>query len=105
MAYGKSHGGDDRSRTWTRDASRQPSDHTGVYTGTFGGPGAGARGGAAAGPVLKAGAEKFKIVRGPDDAGATANCMPLVPPQSWGVPYQFQILQAANYVAIFHEYP
>ena len=31
--------------------------------------------------------------------------MPLVPPQSWGVPYQFQILQGANYVAIFHEYP
>src|SRR5215831_6946914 len=52
-----------------------------------------------------AGAEKFRIVRGPDDTGATSNCMPLIPPQSWGVPYQFQILQGANYVAIFHEYP
>jgi hypothetical protein len=31
--------------------------------------------------------------------------MPLVPPQSWGVPYQFQVLQGLNYVAIFHEYP
>ena len=57
------------------------------------------------GPVLKAGAEKFRIVRGADDTGATSNCMPLVPPQSWGVPYQFQILQGASYVAIFHEYP
>jgi hypothetical protein len=64
------------------------------------GPGA-----APAGPVLKAGAEKFRIARGPDDTGATSNCMPLVPPQSWGVPYQFQILQGASYVAIFHEYP
>ena len=54
---------------------------------------------------MKAGAEKFRIVRGPDDTGATSNCMPLVPPQSWGVPYQFQILQGASYVAIFHEYP
>ena len=80
-------------------------DLSGVYSGTFGGPAGGARGGAAAGPVLKAGSEKFRIVRGPDDAGATANCMPLVPPQSWGVPYQFQILQGANYIAIFHEYP
>jgi hypothetical protein len=55
--------------------------------------------------VLKAGAEKFRITRAADDTGATANCMPLVPPQSWGVPYQFQILQGVNYVAIFHEYP
>jgi hypothetical protein len=77
------------------------------FSGVFGGGGGGARGGggAPAGPVLKAGAEKFRIVRGPGDTGATANCMPLVPPQSWGVPYQFQLLQGANYIAIFHEYP
>jgi hypothetical protein len=81
-------------------------DFTGVYGGGGGGGARGARGaGAPAGPVLKAGAEKFRIVRAPDDTGATANCMPLVPPQSWGVPYQFQLLQAANYLAIFHEYP
>jgi hypothetical protein len=79
-------------------------DLSGVYGA--GGGGAGARGAAApAGPVLKAGAEKYRIVRGPDDTGATSNCMPLVPPQSWGVPYQFQILQGTNYVSIFHEYP
>ncbi|MBI2150217.1 MAG: hypothetical protein HYU27_06385 [Acidobacteria bacterium] len=83
------------------------ADLSGVYGGGGGGGGGrGAAGGAApAGPVLKAGAEKFRIVRGPEDTGATANCMPLIPPQSWGVPYQFQILQGANYVAIFHEYP
>jgi len=84
-------------------------DLSGVYTGIGGGGARGARGAgpaaAPAGPVLKAGAEKFRIVRGPDDTGATSNCMPLIPPQSWGVPYQFQILQGANYVAIFHEYP
>lgn len=82
------------------------------FSGVYGGGGGGARGAAPAsggaapaGPVLKAGAEKYRIVRAPDDTGATANCMPLVPPQSWGVPYQFQIIQGANYVAIFHEYP
>jgi len=84
-------------------------DLAGVYTGLGGGPGrGGARGNGAAapaGPVLKAGAEKYRIVRGPDDTGATSNCMPLIPPQSWGVPYQFQVLQGLNYVAIFHEYP
>jgi hypothetical protein len=88
-----------------RTADGKP-DFSGVYAG---GGGGGARGtgagGAPAGPVLKGGAEKFRIVRGPDDTGATSNCMPLIPPQSWGVPYQFQILQGANYVAIFHEYP
>jgi hypothetical protein len=95
-------------------------DLSGVYTGLGGGGARGAvpgaqtapaagRGGpgaaAPAGPVLKAGAEKYRIVRGPNDTGATSNCMPLVPPQSWGVPYQFQILQGVSYVAIFHEYP
>src|SRR5207249_695978 len=83
-------------------------DLSGVFTGLGGGPGrGGARGAAAApaGPVLKAGAEKFRIVRGSEDTGATSNCLPLVPPQSWGVPYQFQVLQGLSYVAIFHEYP
>jgi hypothetical protein len=105
-----------------RTAQGKP-DLSGVYTGLGGGGGArGAAPGATAaaapatargagpasapaGPVLKAGAETFRITRGPDDTGATSNCMPLVPPQSWGVPYQFQILQGASYVAIFHEYP
>jgi hypothetical protein len=100
----------DRNTLVPRAAGGKP-DLSGVYSGLGGGGGArGARGagpGAAApaGPVLKAGAEKFRIVRAPDDTGATSNCMPLVPPQSWGVPYQFQLLQGANYVAIFHEYP
>ena len=80
-------------------------DFSGVYGA--GGGGGGGRGAApgVAGPVLKAGAEKYRIQRAADDTGATANCMPLVPPQSWGVPYQFQILQGTSYVAIFHEYP
>src|SRR5262245_47422296 len=82
-------------------------DFSGVYGAGGGGGarGAAAPGAAPAGPVLKAGAEKYRIVRAADDTGATANCMPLVPPQSWGVPYQFQILQNPHFIAIFHEYP
>jgi hypothetical protein len=89
-----------------RTAGGKP-DLSGVYGAGGGGGGArgAAPGAAPAGPVLKAGAEKFRVVRGPNDTGATSDCMPLVPPQSWGVPYQFQIIQGANYVAIFHEYP
>jgi len=59
----------------------------------------------AAPPALKAGAERFKIVRGPDDAGPTADCRPLAPPQAFNVPYQFQIVQNPAYVVIFYEYP
>ena len=95
-------------RAVPRTAGGTP-DLSGVYTGLGGGgargAGAGAAGALPAGPVLKAGAEQFRVVRAPDDTGATSNCMPLIPPQSWGVPYQFQILQGAGYVAIFHEYP
>jgi len=93
-------GSPDTKKTVPRTPDGKP-DLSGVYAGAGGG---GARG-AAAGPVLKADAEKYRIVRAAADAGATANCMPLIPPQSWGVPYPFQILQTANYVAIFHEYP
>jgi hypothetical protein len=57
------------------------------------------------GPMLKGGAEKFKVVRGPNDAGLTSDCMPLAGPQAFGVPYQFQIAQSANHVVILHEYP
>ncbi|HEY1243128.1 MAG TPA: hypothetical protein VGF16_21340 [Bryobacteraceae bacterium] len=80
-------------------------DLSGVYDFSFGG---GARGGARqapAGPVLKPGAEKYRATRGPNDAGLTADCMPLAGPQAFSVPYQFQIVESAHSVAILHEYP
>jgi hypothetical protein len=87
-------------------------DLSGVYNFGGAGGGRGGRGGAAAGapaapagPELKPGAEKFRVVRGPTDAGGTADCMPLVGPQGFGVPYQTQIVQNRDYVIVLHEYP
>lgn len=87
-------------------------DLSGVYNFGGAGGGRGGRGGAAAGapaapagPELKPGAEKYRVVRGPTDAGGTSDCMPLVGPQGFGVPYQTQIVQNRDYVIILHEYP
>ncbi len=85
-------------------------DFSGVYgwANLFAGPGGGGRAGGAgapAGPTLKPGAEKYRVTRGPLDTGATSDCMPLIPPNSFGVPYEFQIIQNKDYVVIFHEYP
>jgi hypothetical protein len=84
-------------------------DLSGVYDFGRAPGGAGGRGGRGGappdGPVLKAGAEKYRVVRGPNDSGGTADCMPLAGPQAFGVPYQFQIVQSAHSVAILHEYP
>jgi len=89
-------------------------DLTGVYNfappaGARGaGAGRGARGAggpAAGGPQLRPGAEKFRVVRGPDDTGATSDCLPLAPPNAFGVPYPFQIVQTPALVIILHEYP
>jgi hypothetical protein len=83
-------------------------DFSGVYAFGGGGGGRGAgRGNAPAGPTLKPGAEKYRVNRGanPLDTGRTSDCMPLIPPDAFGVPYQFQIIQNKDYVVIFHEYP
>ncbi len=63
-----------------------------------------ARRGADAPPELKPGAEKFKVIRGPNDAGLYADCMPTGVPQSYFVPYQWQIVQGRDKVVILHEY-
>jgi hypothetical protein len=91
-----------------RETPRTPdgrADLSGVYNfgGVPGGPGWTAD--LPTQPTLKPGAEKFRVIRGPNDAGATADCMPLVGPRSFGVPYQFQMVQSANDVVILHEYP
>ncbi|HEX4278077.1 MAG TPA: hypothetical protein VHZ74_22140 [Bryobacteraceae bacterium] len=79
-------------------------DLSGVYDSAFGGRG-GRGANAPAGPVLKEGAEKFKVVRGPDDAGLTSDCMPLAGPQAFSVPYQFQIVESPHSAAILYGYP
>ena len=89
-------------------------DLTGVYSfGGGGAPGgragagrgAGRGAGAPAGPELKPGMEKYRVVRGPNDAGALSDCMPIAGPAAFTVPYQFQILQTPAYALILHEYP
>ena len=55
-------------------------------------------------PTLKAGAEKFKVVRGADDTGQYSSCMPPGIPQSFFVPYYIQIVQAPKAVVVAHEY-
>jgi hypothetical protein len=88
----------------SKPAPANVPNFSGVYDFAGFGP-AGSAPNAATGPVLKPGAEKFKVVRGPNDAGLTADCMPLAPPQAFAVPYQFQIIQSGSLLAIFHEYP
>ena len=62
-------------------------------------------------PPVKAGAEKFRIVRGPDDIrGRTTlttgnDCKPLGIPQTYITPYPFQIVQTPTLVLIIYEYP
>jgi hypothetical protein len=84
-------------------------DFSGVYAFGGGGRGRGAGPAAADGvvrtPTLKPGAEKYRVVRGPTDTGRTADCMPLSPPDAFGVPYQFQIVQNKDMLVLLHEYP
>jgi hypothetical protein len=93
-----------------RTAAGKP-DLSGVYGAGFGGGGGGRGGrggngpGAPEGPVLKPGAEKFKVVRGPNDAGLYSDCMPLAGPQAFAVPYEFQLVESAHSVAILNGYP
>ena len=76
-------------------------DLSGVYNFGAGG----GRGANPDGQVLKAGAEKFKVVRGANDTGLYADCMPTGVPQAYSVPYQWQIVQGQDKVVIVYEYP
>lgn len=54
--------------------------------------------------TLKPGAEKYKVVRGPTDAGVYASCMPTGVPLAYFVPYQWEIVQGLDKVVILYEY-
>jgi hypothetical protein len=60
-------------------------------------------------PTLKPGAEKYRIVRGPNDVrGRTTlgtDCKPLGIPQTYITPYPFQIVQRPNLLVMIFEYP
>jgi hypothetical protein len=55
--------------------------------------------------TLKPGAEKFKVVRGPDDPGQFSDCKPTGVPGAYFVPYEWEIVQGRNRVVIVYEYP
>ena len=94
------------SSSASTDIRRTPDgkpDFSGIYG--WGNLFRGRGGGGAAPPVLKPGAEKYRVTRDPRDTGPTSNCLPLIPPNSFGVPYEFQFIQNRNYLLILHEYP
>jgi hypothetical protein len=88
----------------TKRDARMPDgkpDLSGVYN--F----AGIRG--AVPPALKPEAEKYRIIRGPNDVRGTTtlgtDCKPLGVPQSFVTPYPFQIVQTPKLLVMIFEYP
>jgi hypothetical protein len=96
------------AETTRREIRRMPDGHpdlSGVYNSAAIVRGPVAAADAPAAPVLKPGAEKFKVVRGPKDTGLYADCMPTGVPGAFFVPYQWQIVQGIDRIVIMHEYP
>ena len=62
-----------------------------------------------AAPVLKPGAEKFKVDRSGNFVGGRTtlgtDCVPLGVPQTFVTPYPFQIIQKQNFLIMLFEYP
>jgi hypothetical protein len=54
---------------------------------------------------LLPGAERFRVVRGPDDLGVWADCLPPGVPAAFAATYQWELVQGTDRVVILYNFP